>query len=476
MGSLALGIAGLASAQEVVNIVGSTAFRTYVTEAEVTLASHTSTGAATPADCAYVESAFASNGSNGGNHSLVHGFLSNGTEVFYRNYWTGSASGCTDVAAGTADAFIPTTAGRSAYTSGGTAFVPGSYDNEVPNATMSDCDYTDAAAVIAGVDGATASAMLTAAWQDGGVTAGSHNAVALVTFEWIMGNIGSNPVPFTNITSQQASALVAHGIEPLSFFTGNTSDVNNYVVMIGRNEDSGTRILTFAESQSGGGITTAAASAAIGQSTNQYELRQAFSSGPTGYTASGTGYYLTNQLSSASVGTGINGFKAWPKSWPLNTESTYNWNTTGHSGYNGGSDVKAVLGTPNPVTTTGWSVANAPSGFTVGTSTCYFVSCMGCNDAAGVVSGNPLTYNGVAYSKTNTSNIASGQYTLWNYEHLYYLTAASGSQVAIGSNQTAADALADAIYGTPTSTLAPVGVQLSDLKISRTQTAGTAPQ
>ena len=106
--ALALSVAGIVSAQETVNVAGSTAFRTYVTEAEVAVASHNAAGAATNADVAYVgSSAFAANGSCGATSSIVHGYLTDHTEVYFRNYWTGSLAGVVDLSVGTSDPYIP---------------------------------------------------------------------------------------------------------------------------------------------------------------------------------------------------------------------------------------------------------------------------------------------------------------------------------------------------------------------------------
>jgi hypothetical protein len=473
VGALALGLASIGSAQETINIVGSTAFRNFVTEAEVAAASHVGSNLGTGVpDVAYVESGKSFNtttGASGATHSIVHGYLSNGTtEVFFRNYWTGSLSGVVDLALGTSDNFISTSDTRSAYTGGGTLDSSPTYNSVAPNVTMTDAQASDCAASLAGLNAADASTILSSSMTDAGVTAGAKHTVGLVTFEWVLGNIGSATVPFTNITSQQASALVSNGIEPLSFFTGNTSDSANFVVFIGRNEDSGTRILTFGESQSGG----LAGSWNLGQSCEQFMIQQSGTS--TGY----SGGYPTTNGSTIVQGTGVTGFKPWPQNWPLNTENSLNWHTTGHSGYTGGGDVANVLKCLNPVSTTGWSVSGAPSNFVAGTSTVYIVSCLGCSDAATAITGggHALSYNGVSYNSGSTANIAAGEYTPWNFEHCYYLTSATGSQVAIGSNKTAADALADQIYSTPTSTLSPTGVKFTDLVINRGFNAGIAPQ
>lgn len=466
-GFLASSFAGLSyGTTEVINIVGSTAYRTFVTEAEVAVCG--GVGAAQGA----ADSAFnTTNGSNGSTHSLVTGTITDPdtsatVTVIYRNYWTGSLSGVIDLTQGTKDPFIPTNATVSLISSGGSTY-SSSYDNEAPNAAMSDAQASDCAACIANAPTpgpGWASTILTSSLQDAGNTAGPNQTVGLVTFQWVLGKLSSGSAPFTNITSQQASALVTNGVVPLSLFTGVTSDSSNYVVFIGRNEDSGTRILTFGESQ-GGGLS---GSWAFGQGTNQLMIQQ--SGEGAGY-ASG---YPTSSGTSIAIGTSVTGMKFWPASWPLNTEPSMNWNLQGHSGYTGGGDVAKVLETPNPVSTTGMSLAG--TGIGSGHSV-YIVSCLGCSDAKTAITGGgtALSYNGVSYNSANTANIAAGQYSPWNFEHCYYLTASTGNQVAVGANQGAADALADQIFSTPTATLTPVGVNFNDLVIGRAFPAGSYP-
>jgi hypothetical protein len=228
-GLLAIGSSGLSfGTTEVINIVGSTAYRTFVTEAEVSVCGGlgTAQGAA--------DSAFATNGSNGSTHSLVTGTFTDpdthaSTTVIFRNYWTGSLSGVVDLTQGTQDPFIPTTATTSIISgSSPNGFVWSSgFVNAAPNAAMSDAEFQDCAASIAGAPApgpAWASTILSSHLKDGGTSAkaGGAQTVGTVNFEWVLGNIsgamfGGNPVsvPFTNITQQQASALVTNGVLPL---------------------------------------------------------------------------------------------------------------------------------------------------------------------------------------------------------------------------------------------------------------------
>jgi len=178
---------------------------------------------------------------------------------------------------------------------------------------------------------------------------------------------------------------------------------------------------------------------------------------------------------SISQGSGLTSFKLWPSNWGIGGESTLAWGSSGHSGYNGGGDVAAIIGTPNPVTYSSFSsvpVSAQPSGVS-GSSQIYFVGYLGTSDAATAVTdgGRALSYNGVAYS---AAAVEDGQYGFWGYEHMYYLTSATGSQVAIGSSQAAADALADTIYNSPIANLSSAGVPFTSMVAAKNLAAGSA--
>ena len=87
--------------------------------------------------------------------------------------------------------------------------------------------------------------------------------------------------------------------------------------------------------------------------------------------------------------------------------------------------------------------------------------------------GTDLTYCGVPYS---VAAVQTGQYPLWAYEHLYYLTASSvnangGAQTIVGGSgvaQNVADAIADKIYSVD-ATAGSAGVLLSSMSVTRTE-------
>ncbi len=476
--SLAVGFAGVASAAPlVINVTGSTAFRSATTLGEIATVGFASGGAAASPSGAYIGASFPK-----ATFSIVHGFLSDGTtEVYFRNDWTGATAGVTDLSNGNVNLkWIPTSATLTTLNSdgtGGNSLATGSNsDTGAPQVSMDDEQSNDSAAsiVTAPNPGPTyASNITNAALQAGGTASGANaGPVAGPTFVWTLGvQSDGNPAPFTNVTQMQGAALLTNGSLPLSVLTGNSSDSTNFVLYIGRNEDSGSRCAYEAESMSGG----IAGPGSYGASINQYMLKQ-----------SGAAYPGDPNYASLSVGSNtIAGFQLWPRrttdlspnvNWFVNTIPGLSWGTTGHSGYNTGGDVATLLETPNPVATSGWVTSGAPSGFVAGTSKVYFISCLGASDSLAVknLGGTQCTWNGITYS---TNAVQQGQYSIWTTEFLYYLNSATGSQVAIGSAKAAADALADALFNTPTSGLGNAGIQYGTIVAKKSGIqAGTFPQ
>jgi hypothetical protein len=466
-GMLALSIGGIASAQTIVNVSGSTAFRSLVVNTEVAVLSHV--GSNLPGGSA--TSAYNGSSLTGATYSIVHGYLSDGvTEVYFRNHWTGSAGGVADLTTGnTTLAQIPVSQTESVGGTSGAATT----DSAAPNVAMSDALAADVAAELAteGSQGVTDAGLITnsSGLKDGGTSGGANGGpVATVNFVPLLGALASgqsapSALLTTGLNQETLRTLVTYGSCPLSFVTNNPSDSTNFLIWVGRNEDSGTRIAYLGESRDG-----------VTGSVSQFMAKQSGIAYPTSYTYS--------SLSADS--SGLTGFKLWPRNWDLNTIPSLNWNSTGHSGYNGGGDVAAILGSPDPVVATGFTdgISNAPSGAT-GSSNYYFVTVIGTHDAQAAV-GNGATilpYNGVALSYTggsggtyNFAPIQNGQYSLWNQEHLYYLTSGTGTQAPVsGSAKTAADALADAIYNTATSSMGQVGCQISSVNCARSVSVGS---
>jgi hypothetical protein len=189
-----------------------------------------------------------------------------------------------------------------------------------------------------------------------------------VTFEFCKGAQASNVAAasygrLTNITAQNMQALAAKGIIDLYQITGNSSDTGIDVILVGRNDDSGTRLGVFFECGLGGGEASA----------KQYVPLDA-----NGVDASQTSSLLSI------------------KSWVVAP------GTAGLSGYDSGAFVKQTLADT--------IVAGAVSPNGRPFIEVAYVS-------AGDQGGTPLAYNGVAMSG---ANVIEGTYTLWTTEHLMY--------------------------------------------------------
>jgi hypothetical protein len=428
---------------------GSTAYRTQVVAAEISVLSAgltTANGFASgtvPGSGVVGSSALASSAI-----SIIHGVDANNNEIVIHNHWTGSVAGLTDLCTvNTADTFIPDSQAPAINTTGVTGLT--ATQTTAPEVAMADCAASDGAIILSGANtaGKTASADITAAAPvNGGVTAGSYGFVGSVDFEWLLGSIATGAPttssPISNITQDNAEAILTEGYLPASFVTGNSADSTSALIFIGRNEDSGTRVAYQAESWANG----TGSKYGLGATTTQWLVTQSGVSLPTN-----SGY---SSLSGDS--SGITAIQKWPRynwngsnyttssagGWSLYTESGITWSALGHSGYNGGGDVAAILESPNPVT----GLTGVPSGF----SKAYIVTCIGAHDAASALTNSfgpnatALTYNGVTYSKANIEN---GSYALWNFEHLYYITQASGyaNSLATVTNGTALQSVADAI-------------------------------
>ena len=222
------------------------------------------------------------------------------------------------------------------------------------------------------------------------------------------------------MTQQVAAALVKVGAVPYGQLAGN-GDLSNYVFIVSRNEDSGTRIDANAEAQTG-----------FGQTVTTYTFN--FSGSTTSYVDNGT----TIQTGGAPSATVTGGFK-WLGAWPLNTVPSCSWSSLGHSGYLGGGDVANVLKSTGDTVST--FTTGKPGGFTNGVSHAALIGVLGTADQAGTV-GTRLTYNGVPFS---VANIQNGTYTLWDFEHCYIRSTAP---VLTGDNLQACNDLADKIWTT----------------------------
>lgn len=231
--------------------------------------------------------------------------------------------------------------------------------------------------------------------------------VGVVPFVWTKGSssdpaVQASLATVTNVTPLLARAALTGGA-PLSMFTGVAGDSSVYVYVMGRDEDSGTRLTAFAEA--GFGV---------------------FGS-PIQYEATSAGGFLTAIA-------------------PYRAQTILGISyAQGHSGYSSGGTLATTLNTP--VSATARDAAGGKFALIA-----YF----GKNDANGVNGGNNnLTFNGVPYSD---DNVREGKYTFWGYEHLTYRSTLTGNA------KTVADQLANQIKNTDATVS---GVLLSTMHVSR---------
>ena len=425
----AMAFAGTASAQTKIYISGATTYRACVHQTI----------------CEILDSGFTFGCDNANgykqNEAIYIGKLNLGNpatdpSVIIKTYWTGSLAGVYDLSAGNvitgrypADGVATVThtgfgaQGQPTFTGSTTATLTTGYatENAAPTTVLTDafqssCAASIATATIGGGAASTAitNAALTAAGTAG--NAGTSKIVGLVAFQWVLGiTSAGQQVAATNITQQQALALVNGGEIPAMFLTGSTGDKNKYILQVGRNEDSGSRINAHAEAQNG-----------LGNAVVQFQL---------GF--SGTSTTQADGTPNGGAAATVASFDVWPQTAPLNTATGIDWQTAGHSGYIGGGDVKSVLQATNPTALT--SVVDTSGNVPSAATNVYFAGYLGTSDAA--VGGNAiqLNYNGVAFSPAAVLN---GSYSLWGYEHMYYKSNLTGTA------KTVADKIADRLYTT----------------------------
>ena len=366
MGTMALAVATLASAATTVKITGSTAFRKGTIQAILHTLKPGYTAAAdgtdltgitrlvisgtinnANSDAVIIQCAFA--GSVGGVNVLDNGLtLMPGTDAV-------PAPGLSFNAATT---WLKSSLATNAVTLGGTTAAPTiTIGAALTTGQLGDSSNFDGAA--------TADIAMSDSFQtstDFNINALTDDIVGVVTFAWTKGvnnNTGDAALTaaygrLTNITTQQAQALLTNGYVPASMLTGNSADRGIMVVATGRNNDSGTRLTAFAES--GFGISVA---------PNQYSVAPS--------TGALTVFGATD-------------------------------------GYASSSQVKSILTTATAAATSKLSITNPVTHVT----TAYpyiIVSYVG----TGTVTSQQLTYNGATFSN---AAVQDGGYNFWGYEHL----------------------------------------------------------
>ena len=214
LAALALLAVNKAGAQTIIDITGSTAFRSAVHNSLVAQFNGT-----TGAGYAYTGTDVTK-----ANQALFKGRLS-GVDFIVRTSFNGSVTGIQKVASGATDvAFIPTNAtAASTGTANATASTTGAARFALSDVYQSSTPYKTPSL--------------------------TNNNVAVAPFRFL----ASNGAPITNMTPQLYRALYANATMPLSLFTGNPADTTP-VYCTGRDNGSGTRATVMAET--GYGINT----------------------------------------------------------------------------------------------------------------------------------------------------------------------------------------------------------------------------
>ena len=231
--------------------------------------------------------------------------------------------------------------------------------------------------------------------------------VGIVTF-CMIANEGA-PADLTNVTNQQARALWANGLQKLSLFTGDPNDTD-YVFATGRNDGSGTRAAYLTEWTYG-----------VANLVNQYIATSTGTAGNSTITkitavpanGLGTGNTLTSGASNAST--------LWGNT------------AVGNGGYSSSSALRTVMGyTSANVTVYDGTTQDA----LIENANILLLTWLSSADSlqAAAAGGKILSYNGVSvtpitasgsylssgFSEADFKKIATGAYSAWSYQHLYY--------------------------------------------------------
>ena len=246
--------------------------------------------------------------------------------------------------------------------------------------------------------------------------------------------------PWTDMNSTTLGDLLGVGYVTGNEFSGSTSSTNTKVWIDGRNIDSGTRVSTLLVDKYG-------SSTAV----NQFAP-----------TASGGVITALNQ-------------------WPSNSINGIGM-AKGNNGENSGGTLSNFL--TNVVS----SSVTLSIGYSRGSTTNYLVGYLGVSDAYGNYANGliPLTFNGVAGRFQNTNdyinnsstyldagytNIITGKYPYWSYEHLNMDTTRADCDTQVQSIYGSLYSFITALPST-NSILAP-NIALGEMRVRRTKDAGS---
>ena len=231
------------------------------------------------------------------------------------------------------------------------------------------------------------------------------SAVGIVTF-CMIANEGA-PADLTNVTIQQARTLWTNGIQRLSLFTGDPTDTS-FVFATGRNDGSGTRAAYLTEWSFG-----------VANLVNQYI---ATSTGATGT--------ITKITAVPADGLGTGNFTT---SGVANASTLWGNTNVGNGGYSSSSSLRTLMGLTSANVTVYDGQSQTP---VLQNQPIQLITWLSSADSlvAATAGAKILSYNGVlvtpitsvgsylssGFNEADFKKIATGAYSPWSYQHLYF--------------------------------------------------------
>jgi len=353
---LAAGLISQASADQVVYVTGSTAFR-----------GTAYTAFTTPGlifDGAVTEAERGGSSQSGANYMIFHGNI-NGVPTYIDCAWSGSNAGIASVCNVAVDNDgIPLFGAPETWCKADgsvTGFV-------TAQPTSTELESGSHQGDLAFSDTSQASSLPPTQFVANTSTAlKDYGVLGIVCFTWLKNNNAASAAGasktawnnLVNISTYQAQNLISGGAVTADFLTGQAGDVGTMVYLVGRNKGSGTRANALDDTQYG-----------VNTSVNQF-----------------------------SIGGNLTG----------TPDGTLTLDTCGDNGYESGGAVTTALGVPGSTSQTD-PFFGGPGWIAVGYAST--------SDAQknGVTTANWITYNGVMSSD---GTIENGTFSYWGHEHLY---------------------------------------------------------
>ncbi|QIF05762.1 hypothetical protein [Roseimicrobium sp. ORNL1] len=273
--------------------------------------------------------------------------------------------------------------------------------------------------------------------------------------------------PITNVTPQLAQYLYIVGTMPLALFTGNSADEGKGVVACGRDNGSGTRITTMAETGVGAFSSLVQYTPTLtGANVAINGVNIAGDGITVTHTATTTALIVNQPIRGSIVPAGTKVATVIDSTHFTLSNAASSTGLITDGTLRGGQNAAAHTNSGNGGANSGGIVAGYVAATTVGLSQggrtpCYYLSYLGVADGvtAALDGAVQCQYNGVTYTAANVRN---GLYSLWGYLHLM-----TRPDVTTGPEALAAQ-LVTALDGLPGTS----GLQLSSMRVSRQADGG----